>query len=81
VLDDPPLGSHGGEGPAAGSSQEAEDSGKHGSVTPCRMPLTFLSIWAMQESGLPIDLSPDLRRVCLPLLERVLGLEQYKQYR
>ena len=42
---------------------------------------TFLSIWAMQESGLPIDLEPAMRRACLPVLRRLLGPAKYEEYR
>ena len=46
----------------------------------CPVP-TFLSIWAMQESGLPIDLEPAMRRACLPVLRRLLGPAKYEEYR
>ena len=42
---------------------------------------TFTSVWAMQESGLPIDLDPAMRRACLPVLERLIGTAKYEEYR
>ena len=42
---------------------------------------TFVSVWAMLESGLPIDLGEGMRRACLPALQAILGPEQYERYR
>ena len=42
---------------------------------------TFTSVWAMQESGLPIDLDPAMRRSCLQVLERLIGPAKYEEYR
>ncbi|GAX76845.1 hypothetical protein CEUSTIGMA_g4291.t1 [Chlamydomonas eustigma] len=47
----------------------------------CPVP-SFLSIRAMQENGLPIDMEPSMQEACLPVLERLLGpslLQQYKK--
>ena len=45
------------------------------------MSLIQVSLWTMRSSGLPIDLSPVMTEACLPALERLLGKEDYEQYK
>ena len=79
LLEEPPLGSlTGGAVGSGGSSKSTNNIGANPKT--CPVP-TFLSIWAMQESGLPIDLNPEMRQICLPFLERILGAEKYDTYR
>ncbi len=46
----------------------------------CPVP-SFLTLWAMERSGLPVQVKPDMRAVCLPVLERVLGRDEYERHR
>eukprot|EP00798_Chlamydomonas_sp_ICE-L_P006700 gene6700-3369_t len=41
----------------------------------------FLALWSMKESSLPIDLAPELREACLPVLREALGEELYTEYK
>ena len=79
---DPPLLSEGlvPTATAAGVVAAAEGPSPTEAGDVCAVA-TFTSIWAMQESGLPIDLDPAMRRACLPVLERLIGPAKYEEYR
>lgn len=47
----------------------------------CRDPDTFLRLWAMKESALPIDLDPKLVADCMGVLRTVLGPQLYTKYK
>ncbi|GAX76846.1 hypothetical protein CEUSTIGMA_g4292.t1 [Chlamydomonas eustigma] len=69
-------GSSAGDGGALSTSVEGSNTWSDG----CPVN-TFLSIWSMRESGLPIDMISNMLDVCMPVLQSLLGAQEFEQYR